>query len=109
MKTAEDPLDQMLQADDGYIEDGGFTARVVSSLPRRRRSWLRPAVLCSATVIGFALLAWLLPPWQQIFVPAAKGGFIIKLSDQSLLALGTLLVVGVSLLWSLVAVLRWEE
>lgn len=109
MKTPEDPLDRLLQADNAYVEDGGFTARVVSSLSSRQRSWLRPAILLGVTLIGFASLVWWLPSWGQIFVPVKDGGFIIRLSAQSLLTLGAMLVAGGSLLWSLFAALRGED
>ena len=33
-----DPLDALLREQDKYIEDNGFTARVVAALPRRRRA-----------------------------------------------------------------------
>ncbi|MEY4918699.1 MAG: hypothetical protein RL616_2612, partial [Verrucomicrobiota bacterium] len=50
-----DPLDALLREQNSYVEDGGFTARVVKSLPRRRRAWLRPAILLGTTAIGLVL------------------------------------------------------
>lgn len=109
MKTPEDPLDALLQGDENYIADGGFTARVMTSLPRRRHSWLRPVVLVSVALLGFVALAWLLPPWNEIFVPAANGGFIMEFSPESLMTLAALAIVGASLAWSLFAALKWED
>ena len=53
----QDPLDALLRHDDAYVEDRGFTERVLTALPPRRRSWLRPAILLGSVLIGFALLA----------------------------------------------------
>lgn len=55
-----DPLDEMLKADagahrDAYIDDGGFTLRVVDALPPRARS-MSPAVRFGIP-FGLALLA----------------------------------------------------
>ena len=43
-----DPVDALLREQNSYVEDGGFTARVIQSLPRRRRAWLRPVILLGA-------------------------------------------------------------
>jgi hypothetical protein len=50
----EDSLDRQLREAAPYIEDGGFTARVLQQLPapRRRGQSLRPVIL-----IGMSLLA----------------------------------------------------
>ncbi len=59
-----DPLDALLREQDKYIEDNGFTARVVAALPRRRRAWLRPVILMGAVAIGSVLaVGWL--PWER--------------------------------------------
>ena len=47
-----DPVDALLRAQNTYLDDHGFTARVSRALPRRRRAWLRPVILLSATAIG---------------------------------------------------------
>jgi hypothetical protein len=57
-----DPLDALLREADGYIPDNGFTARVITALPaRRKHSWRRFAVLSTAMLIGAVLAAWQLP------------------------------------------------
>jgi hypothetical protein len=57
-----DWLEDALKHDDRYINDAGFSARVVAALPvRRNRAWLRPAILGSATVAGLALAFTLVP------------------------------------------------
>ena len=109
MKQPEpgDALDALLQADDNYVEDAGFTARVISALPpRRRRAALRPAILLGATLIGFALLAWLLPPVKSL-VTFSNGG--VAFAKQSLVLLGIGVVVVASLFWGLIAAVRWDD
>lgn len=57
-----DWLDDVLKEGPRYIEDNGFSARVVSALPRRKqRAWVRTAVLGGAAVAGCALGLVLLP------------------------------------------------
>jgi hypothetical protein len=114
MKPPEtnDSLDALLRENDAYLEDGGFTARVVAALPPRRRSWLRPVILLGATVIGFALIAWWLPPLSKlsdVFVRDQQGSILLELSAQSILLAGVLALVAASLFWSLFAVIKWED
>lgn len=103
----DDGLDALFRENDGYIEDAGFTARVVTALPPRRRAWMRPMILFGAMLVGFALLAWMLPPLKEIFVVERGGGF--TLSTHSLLILAAGIVVVTSLFWGLFAVVRWED
>jgi hypothetical protein len=57
-----DWLEDALKHDDRYIHDAGFTARVVAALPvRRKRAWLRPVIIGTASVAGLAVAFWLLP------------------------------------------------
>jgi hypothetical protein len=57
-----DWLEDKLRQDDRYLDDTGFTARVVAALPaRRERRWLRPVILGTTAVAGLALALWLLP------------------------------------------------
>lgn len=61
MTTDHDWLDHILSADDDYIADDGFTARVMSVLPpvatALTPAWRKPmvAVLWTLSVIGIAL------------------------------------------------------
>jgi hypothetical protein len=50
-------LDRQLREAAPYIDDGGFTARVVQKLPspRRRRDSLRAAILLGITLLASAL------------------------------------------------------
>jgi len=99
-----DPLDALLREQNDYIEDNGFTARVMAALPQRRpRTSLRPALLLGATVIGY-VLAILWVPWNLL-----NSGALLSLNGQALLAYGLLLVIFGSLLWGVIAALGWEE
>jgi hypothetical protein len=101
-----DPLDALLREQNSYIDDGGFTARVVQSLPRRRRAWLRPAFLLGATVIG-SVLAVLWVPWSSL--PALDLSAFLSPNPQVLLPWVLAVAVVGSLLWSVVAALQWED
>jgi hypothetical protein len=60
-----DPLEALLSQPMDSIADDGFTARVVAALPPRRHDLLRPAILLSASAVGFALAdRWL--PWGNL-------------------------------------------
>jgi hypothetical protein len=105
---SNDPLDALLRENDTYVEDQGFTARVLTALPpRRRRSWLRPALLLGTTLIGFLLMAWWLPGLQDVFVANPSEG--LSPNVQLFLVLGALFAASASLFLGLFAVLRWED
>ena len=99
-----DPLDALLREQNTYIDDNGFTARVIASLPpRRRRAWLRPTVLFGATAIGYFLALWWMP-WGLL-----NPSVLLSFNAQALLAYGLLLAIGGSLVWGVVAALGWED
>jgi hypothetical protein len=101
-----DPLDTLLREQNAYVDDGGFTARVVKTLPRRRRAWLRPALLMSATAIG-SVLAVLWLPWGSL--PALDLSAFLSLNPQVFLPWVLATAVLGSLIWSTVAALQWED
>jgi hypothetical protein len=101
-----DPLDALLREQYSYVDDSGFTARVVQSLPRRRRAWLRPALLLGATVIG-SVLAVLWVPWGSL--PALDLSAFLSPNPQVLLPWVLAVAVVGSLFWSAVAALQWED
>ena len=101
-----DPLDALLREQNSHIDDNGFTARVIQSLPPRRRAWLRPALLMSATIIG-AVLAMLWVPWGSL--PALDLAAFLAPTSQVLLPWALALTVIGSLIWSAVAALQWED
>ena len=99
-----DPLDALLREQNSYIDDNGFAARVLASLPHRRRhAWFRTAILLGATALGYVLALWW-TPWDLL-----KPLVSLSFNPQALLAYGLLLVVGGSLIWGVVAALGWEE
>jgi len=104
-----DPVDALLREQNAYLDDAGFTARVVKSLPRRRRAWLRPVILLGAIVIASVLaIRWL--PWGNLpalDLSSLKSLFIA--GSPTLLSLVTVLAVGSSLVWSVIAVLQRED
>jgi hypothetical protein len=102
-----DPLDALLREQDGYIPDNGFTARVVAALPaRRRRMWLRPVLLGSATMIGGIIALGCMPHPIEAGHQAWTG--IRQLQFQPLLALLPILAAFIPLLWSAFEILREE-
>lgn len=60
-KSYEDLLDRQLREAAPYIEDAGFTARVLTRLPapRRKTELARPLILIGATLLA-SLLAYIL-------------------------------------------------
>jgi hypothetical protein len=57
-----DWLEEVLRREEPYVDDNGFTGRVVATLPaRRRRAWLRPVIIGGATFAGLALAGLVLP------------------------------------------------
>jgi Domain of unknown function (DUF5056) len=59
-----DPIEQLLREQDGYVPDDGFSKRVVARLPRRR-GWLPRVVLLAAVVIGAVFAVYWLP-WKNL-------------------------------------------
>jgi hypothetical protein len=98
-----DPLDTLLREQNPYLEDNGFTARVIAALPPRRRAWLRPSVLLGAVALGY-FLALLWVPW-----PLLNPSALLAFNGQTLLAYGLLLTIGGSLIWGVIAALGWED
>ena len=97
-----DPLESLLSEQNPYIDDNGFTARVVAGLPPRRRPWLRPALVLGATALGYGLaLRWM--PWGLL-----SPSMLLSFNAHTLLAGGLLLAVGGSLLWGVVAAFAEE-
>ena len=101
-----DPLDALLREQDKYIEDNGFTARVIAALPRRRRAWLCPVLLLGAVTIGSVLaVGWL--PWRNL--PALDSSALLSLDSQVLMPWLVALSVMALLVWGIVSALEWED
>lgn len=54
-----DPLDELL-ARGAHLDDGGFTGRVMASLPARR-PWRQAVPLALGSLAAAAVAAWVLP------------------------------------------------
>ena len=108
MKSPEeiDPLDALLREQNTYVDDKGFTARVIQSLPLLRRTWLRPILLLSVTVIS-SVLAVLWLPWGSL--PALDWSAFLSPNPQVLMPWVLLMAVLGSLVWGAVAALQWED
>jgi hypothetical protein len=102
-----DPLDALLRDQNRYIEDDGFTSRVIASLPRRRSYfWLRPFLLLGATTIGFVLaILWL--PWKNL--PVLDSSALLSPNSQVLLPWVLVLSVMASLVWGITAAIQLED
>jgi hypothetical protein len=100
-----DPLDALLREQNNYVEDNGFTARVIDALPaRKRRTWLRPTLLLGATGIGYVLaILWI--PWKNIF----DSSVFVSFNSQALLTIMLLLTIVGSLLWGVIAAVGLED
>jgi len=92
----QDPLDVLLREQVGYIEDRGFTDRVLQSLPRRRRRLLRPIVLLSTSAIGMVLACYWLP-WNALAAMDSP-----DLLSQNIPNLSSWLII-----WTVLASLAW--
>jgi hypothetical protein len=56
-----DPLEELLRAESKYIEDAGFTGRVVGALPSGNSARMRMMLPLGVTVIGMAVFVSLAP------------------------------------------------
>ncbi len=103
-----EPLDALLRDADEYVPDSGFTARVLASLPpRRRRPWLRLAILATTTLLASALAAWQLPPVSDLLTLAVQG--ISQFRPAYLLALLPAIAALAAILWGVLEMVREEE
>ena len=102
-----DPLDALLREQNTYVEDNGFTAQVMASLPRRRhRFWQRQFFLIGVTTIGWVLAAlWL--PWGNL-LPLNLSALLLPNSHVLLLWTVVLSVMG-SLIWAIIVAVQWED
>ena len=109
MKPLEtnDPLDALLREQNPYVEDDGFTKRVISALPRRRSRFpLRQIFLLGTTVIGSVLaVAWL--PLENL--PALNWSALLALNSYVLLPWVLVFSVIASLVLAAVAAVQWED
>lgn len=89
----EDWLDRRLREEMAYIDDDGFTARVVQKLPPPpRRHSFRAAILLSVTVLA-SLLAYILSDGGRFLAVEAYRLASLPLFLVSLIAIGCTLAV----------------
>jgi hypothetical protein len=101
-----DPIDTQLREQDAYINDDGFTVRVVAALPPRRRPWLRPVLLLGSAAVGTVLaIQWL--PWSNL--PPLDLSALLSLNSQVLSPWVVVLTVVASLAWAVMAAVQWED
>jgi len=101
-----DPLDLRLQEENPHLDDAGFTARVMSVLPRRRRAWWRPAILLGTVAMGSMFAArWL--PWREL--AALDGQALLSLNPQSLLPWAVVFSIMGSLTWTTLDAFQSED
>ena len=100
-----DPLDALLQEENRYVPDDGFTKRVIASLPRRRSpQWPRFLLLGAAIIGSVAAALWV--PWNAL--PPLNGGSI-SLNSEVLLPWLTVCLVIASLSWAVIAAIQWDD
>jgi hypothetical protein len=102
-----DQIDMQLRKQSTYIDDNGFTARVVAALPRRRPyAWLRPAILLGTAAVGAVLaIQWL--PWSNL--PPVDMSALLSLNPQVLSPWIVVLSVAASLIWAVVSAVQWDD
>ena len=101
-----DPIDALLREQNEHIDDGGFTNRVLTTLPPRRRTWLRPILLLGAAAIGSVLaIRWL--PWDNLSVPDLSA--LLSLNSQVLMPWLVVFSVAAALVWAVVAAVQPED
>jgi hypothetical protein len=101
MNPPDDPLDLLLKNQETYVEDGGFTARVMSSLPKRKHGLTRRSILLAGSALaGFALAAWLLLGTD--FFATGQPGQGLQLWP-TLVTLVPVVVVVIAIIWGIVA------
>jgi hypothetical protein len=103
----KDPMDALLREQNAYVDDGGFTTRVMAALPQRRRhSWLRPALLLGAAAIGTALaIRWL--PWESL--PPLDLSALLSLDSKVTIPWMSVLLVAASITWAVMAAVQWDD
>jgi hypothetical protein len=102
-----DPFEAWLREQNPHMDDAGFTAWVVSALPRKRaRLRLRPVLLLGTAAVGSVLAAFWLP-WASL--PALNTSAMLSLDVQVLWPLAMVLLVVASLTWAVVAAIQTED
>ncbi len=89
-----------------YIDDNGFTQRIIAALPLRRLTWLRPVLLLGSAAVGIVLaIRWL--PWSNL--PPLDMSAVLSLNPQVLSPWIVVLSVTASLIWAVVSAVLWDD
>ena len=107
LPETSDPLEKLLQEQNAYVEDAGFTARVISSLPRpARRSWVRALGLLGVTLAGLVLsIYWM--PWGEL--PSLDRPLLALLDAKVLSPWLVVVTILASLVWGMVAASQLDD
>ena len=101
-----DPLSALLQEENRYVPDDGFTQRVMASLPRRRSPRWPAFLLLSTAMIG-SIAAALWAPWNHL--PPLNASAFVSPDSNVLVPWLTLCLVSASLAWATIAAIQWED
>jgi hypothetical protein len=102
MKQQEpnDSLDALLRDQAKHIDDNGFTRRVLTALPRHRRSARRPAIVLGTTALACALTVWGFPTGEMLAIATLDFPAITTASAGAVAA--AMIAIG-SIVWRAVA------
>jgi hypothetical protein len=91
--TTDDKLEALLAEPEVYLDDDGFSARVVARLPTKRPRWRQTAFLVLFGCVGAALGPLLPSPgWSQgLHMIFAPGLILVTVGVLVVLALGSVL------------------
>ena len=101
-----DPLDALLQRENTYIADDGFTKRVIASLPRRHSPRWPRFFLFGASIVGSVAAAFWVP-WSAL--PPLNGSGSISFSPGVLMLWVTVCLVVAALSWAVIAAVQWDD
>ena len=109
MKPPEtnDPLDALLKENDHCVDDNGFTARVMATLPRRRGLSVRQYLLLGAGLAGCIAMIWLAPSLGDIVSVSPAGNYSLN-SQWWLILLPTTAALA-SAFWGLFSAVQSED
>jgi|SRR5580700_6905965 hypothetical protein len=103
----KDRMDVLLHEQNAYVDDGGFTSRVMATLPQRRRySWLSPALLLGAAAVGMGSAVWWLP-WASL--PPLNLSALLSLDSQVMAPWISVLLVVACIAWTVTAAVQWDD
>ena len=84
-KDIERQLEALLNEEEPYIDDAGFTRSMLDRLPppTRRPEWLKPAVLIFATVLSSILVVVFLPESSVLAAKITEISSMMRMASES--------------------------